>query len=291
MSNPLVSVVIPSYNHAIYLSKAIKSVKNQSYTNVEVIVMDDGSTDHTKQVVADFENVVYLYQQNAGLSAARNNAIPHCKGEFVLFLDADDWLYPEALNHHLRYLLKDPELYFVSGSHMKIFVDRNILIQKADYDITEDHFLYILQHHYISHPASVLFRRKALDTYIFDINYKSCQDFAIYLAISKNHKVLHHSHLVSAYRLHSSNMSSNYVLMLNELLDILDKYKLDLHSENELKAYTEGRKMFIKFYTKSLYWDKLRRFKIKGTNEEVGILRKHNPSLYIRYLVNYILKR
>jgi len=291
MSNPLVSIIIPSYNHAEYLPKAFNSIKNQTYSNIEIILMDDGSTDHTKEVISQYDDIQYIYQENAGLSAARNNAILHTNGEYILFLDADDWLYPEALNSHISYFLQDPDLYFVSGSHMKVFVEENKFFQNGAYDISENNFVSILQHHYISHPAAVLFHRKTFDLYRFDDNFKSCQDYDIYLTIARNHKVLHHSNLVSAYRQHSSNMSSNHANMLKEILLVLEKHRPFLKSEEEYQGYEKGKKKFVDFYTKALYYEKIRRYKVKATKDEKNLLRMYNPQLYMRYVGNIILNR
>jgi len=291
MIDPLVSIIIPSFNHAEFLPKAINSIKNQTYSNIEIIVMDDGSTDDTEDVISKYDNISYIYQNNAGLSAARNNSIPHTKGEFILFLDADDWLYPEAVDIHLNYLMQDPDLYFVSGSHMKVFIDENIIFQNAAWDIDHGNFLSILKFHYISHPAAVLFRRKVFELYRFDESFKSCQDYDLYLTITRNHRVLHHSQLVSAYRLHSSNMSSNHAFMLEEILLVMKKHQEFLHTEEEYMAYEEGKKMFINYYTKTLYWEKLRKQKVKATALEKKILKRYSPSLYIKYMANNFLNR
>lgn len=291
MTFPLVSIIIPTYNHAQYLTKAINSIKNQTYSNLELIIIDDGSTDHTKEVISGFDDILYFYQDNAGLSVARNNATKYSKGEFLLFLDADDWLYPDAVRINLEYLLKDPDLFFVSGSHMKVFVDENKISHYAAYDVPYDNFRIILKNHYISHPASVLFRRKVFDSYTFDVKFKSCQDFDLYLTIARNHKVLHHSELVSAYRFHTSNMSSNHAHMLDEILRVMKKHKSFLKSDEDFKAYEDGKQMFINYYTMSLYYNKLRKHKVKASSEEKNILKKYSPLLYIKYIGNSILNR
>src|SRR5919112_554735 len=93
----LVSVIIPCYNHAHYLDQAIESVLNQSYRNFEIIVVDDGSTDETSVVASRYERVRLFQQENQGLSGARNRGLGEAKGEYVVFLDADDRLVPGAL--------------------------------------------------------------------------------------------------------------------------------------------------------------------------------------------------
>lgn len=94
------SIVIPTYNRAAFLPKAIESVLAQTYTDWELIVIDDGSTDNTCEVVSQYtdERITYIYQQNAERSAARNNGIAHAKGEYVCFMDSDEYIDDNRLN-------------------------------------------------------------------------------------------------------------------------------------------------------------------------------------------------
>ncbi|MBP1599334.1 MAG: glycosyl transferase [Acidobacteria bacterium] len=97
--DPLVSIVIPDFNHAPYIGEAIQSVLDQTYPLHEIVVVDDGSTDDSREVVARFGNRVrYLWQENRGLSAARNTGIRAAQGEYVGLLDADDMYEPEFLS-------------------------------------------------------------------------------------------------------------------------------------------------------------------------------------------------
>src|SRR6478735_6811216 len=94
---PLVSIVICSFNHGRYLTEAIESASCQTHPRIEVLVVDDGSVDDTPQVAAAFPIVEYLRQDNAGLASARNLGLRASKGSFVVFLDADDRLTPNAI--------------------------------------------------------------------------------------------------------------------------------------------------------------------------------------------------
>lgn len=107
-----VSVIIPVYNSANYISEALDSVLTQTYHDYEIIVVDDGSTDHIGKVLAPYENKInYFYQDNQGSAVARNLGIAKAQGEFIAFLDADDfWLLPNKLDEQVNYLLKDPRL-------------------------------------------------------------------------------------------------------------------------------------------------------------------------------------
>jgi glycosyltransferase involved in cell wall biosynthesis len=107
---PKVSVVIPAYNHGRFLAEALDSVRKQTFRDFNVVVVDDGSTDNTAEVVAAFApEVRYVHQQNAGPSGARNTGIRHTTGEYVAFLDADDTWMPEKLALQVAYLDVHPE--------------------------------------------------------------------------------------------------------------------------------------------------------------------------------------
>lgn len=102
---PLISIIIPSYNNGRYIPQAIRSVLAQEYQPLEIIVIDDGSTDDTMVQLEPFQNNIYYnYQQNAGSGAARNNGLRRAGGKYVLFLDADDWLLPGKLHKQVQIL-------------------------------------------------------------------------------------------------------------------------------------------------------------------------------------------
>ena len=116
--DPLVSVIIPCYNHGRYLAYAIDSVLTQNYDRIEIIVIDDGSVDDTAMVAKKYDQVIYYYQTNQGLSASRNRGVELSKGDFIVFLDADDWLLPNAIQLNLQKLQQHPEAALVSGAHI-----------------------------------------------------------------------------------------------------------------------------------------------------------------------------
>lgn len=99
---PRFSIIIPSYNRAGTLGRAIESVHNQSFPCFEVIVVDDGSTDHSQKVVEAFTKINYFYQENKGVSAARNRGAQIATGDWLIFLDSDDELLPKALEEFYK---------------------------------------------------------------------------------------------------------------------------------------------------------------------------------------------
>ena len=118
MVPPTFSVIIPVYNGAETVGRAIESVLAQTYPAHEVIVVDDGSIDVTAKVVEQFgSRVRYIYQPNAGVAAARNVGVKHATGEWLAFLDADDWYYPDRLRWHAEWIQEDAGLDFLTGDY------------------------------------------------------------------------------------------------------------------------------------------------------------------------------
>jgi glycosyltransferase involved in cell wall biosynthesis len=116
MSAPRFSVIIPAYNAAGTLARALDSVLAQTWPAFEIIVVDDGSTDATAAVAAGYgEKIRYLHQDNAGVSAARNHGASIASGNWLTFLDADDWYYPDRLKWHGEMIERDASLDFLTG--------------------------------------------------------------------------------------------------------------------------------------------------------------------------------
>lgn len=117
MTNPFVSILMPAYNSANYIAEAVHSVLNQEYSNFELIIINDGSTDRTEEVIAAFSDtrIRYYGQTNRGVSAARNLALSKMQGVFFCFLDSDDRLPPKSVSSRVRVLVTKPEVDFVDG--------------------------------------------------------------------------------------------------------------------------------------------------------------------------------
>ncbi len=117
MSEPLVSVIIPTYNRDTYLYKAIESVATQDYKKVEIIVVDDGSKlNYAEEICNKFKNCTYFYKDNGGLSSARNYGVIKAKGEFISFLDDDDFWLRNKLQKQVKILVEDDEINLVHSA-------------------------------------------------------------------------------------------------------------------------------------------------------------------------------
>jgi GT2 family glycosyltransferase len=164
----MVSVVIPTYNRAQYIGETIQSVLDQTYPNVEIIVIDDESTDNTSEVVARFgTRVTYVWQKNSERAVARNQGWKRARSEFVAFLDSDDCWEPEALREMLRTLRADPALALVAAGCRIMGKDgceaQTFSPAGGAEGILPGAFYQLLRSNVIGSPSAVLLRRRALE--------------------------------------------------------------------------------------------------------------------------------
>lgn len=280
---PLVTVIIPCYNHAAYLPDAIESVLAQTYPKIEVIVVNDGSADDTEAVVKQYPRVRYVYQENQGLSAARNTGIGASQGAFLVFLDADDLLYTHAVAYNIHQLMNQPELAFVSGAYDLVTMEKQI-IKEVKREVIFEHYIQLLRGNYISMHATVMYRRWVFAEFAYDTRLQACEDYDLYLNIARKYPVSHHTTKIASYRMHSSNMSGNNVLMLKLSLRVLARQWSLLRNEAERTAYKEGEQYWKDYYCGVLYAH-LRAGHIGAGSETLAFLKKNKPKLYYRYLI------
>ncbi|WP_143438568.1 glycosyltransferase family A protein, partial [Hydrocoleum sp. CS-953] len=120
-TTPRVSVIIPVYNCDRYISQAIESILAQTYQSYEIIVIDDGSTDNTRLALQPYiEKIRYVYQENQGVSAARNHGIDLARGELIAFLDADDFFLPDKLTAQVGVFDAQPNLGIVHSGWRRV---------------------------------------------------------------------------------------------------------------------------------------------------------------------------
>jgi hypothetical protein len=153
-------------------------------------------------------------------------------------LDADDWLYPGAMEINMSYLEENKQAALVSGAYDNVYESKN-LITECKIEVTRDHYVHLLDYNYIGMISVVLFRRWVFDEFLFDTNLKACEDHDVYLKIAWKYPVIHHTEKIAAYRRLSESMSSNIPRMVSTALTILKRQRNKLRSSTE-KIYTIG---------------------------------------------------
>ncbi|HEV7745010.1 MAG TPA: glycosyltransferase [Pyrinomonadaceae bacterium] len=239
---PLVSVIIPTFNYGHFIAEAIESVRSQSYRNLEIIVIDDGSTDSTKEVVSSFAEVRYLHQANLGIAPARNAGLLASRGEFLVFLDADDRLLPDALTLGVAVLKANPDVAFVSGQWELISKTGTSLPSPPINCIQSDHYRAFLHSNYIGTVGQVMFRRSILEAVDgFDSSVPGCDDFELYLRLARSHSIQCHDKVVLQHRRHGSNTSGKRDMMLRSALRIYQAQAPHVQGKPELETLQQER--------------------------------------------------
>ncbi len=220
-----VSIVIPCYNQASYLVESIRSIDAGSRA-IEIIVVDDGSTDETSDVAASIPGVASIRQANQGLAAARNAGLTRSRGRYVIFLDADDRLLPGAIEHGARALDDRPACAMAFGRCVMMGPDGSHWPTPEEPRVDGDHHAALLRRNMIWMPATVIFRREALlEAGGFARGFDAAADYDLYLRITRRWPAHDHAQLVAAYRRHAGNMSGNASRMLRETLVVMRRHK------------------------------------------------------------------
>jgi glycosyltransferase involved in cell wall biosynthesis len=255
-----VSVIIPCYKQAGFLTDAIESVLAQTYPHLEVIVVDDGSPDDTSDVASRYPRVRCIWQENQGLSAARNTGIRESKGEFLVFLDADDRLTPKALESGVQHLRQCPGAAFVAGKHRNISIDGSLLPTMQRPDIGSDHYVELLRANYIGCPATVMYRRTVFDDVLgFDTTVNPASDYDLYLRIARKFATSFHTDIVAEYRKHGDSMSNNHQLMSNHVTAVLrSQLKQVSGNRRHEEACRSGLKFYQHLYRITMIIDRMR---------------------------------
>ena len=244
-----VSVIIPCYNQARFLGEAIRSVLCQGYADLEIIVVDDGSTDATWEVASNFAKedprVRLVGQENRGLAAARNRGLSEAGGEYVVFLDSDDRLVSGALAVGIRELGAHPGCAFVAGICRKITADGSVVSGWEQFRVRDDPYLELLRSCPVYVPA-VMYRRRVFDAVGgFDTSYRAAEDYDLYYRILERFPVYCHDTLVAEIRRHDANMTRDRTLMLKCNMAALRSQRRRLKEEARYRdAYKAGERLW-----------------------------------------------
>lgn len=226
--NPLVSIVIPAFNRAAYIGEAIDSALAQTYTHRELIVVDDGSTDQTAQIVLAYgDRVALIRQANAGASAARNTGIARAGGDLIALLDSDDRWLPEKLTLQVP-LLEDPRVGLVHGA---IRTFRTSAGRTSEVHFPGDA---LDVHDLLSYRGlctqTLVFRRGLIgEVGSFDPSFKTAEDWEWTIRVAARYGVRGVATVIAENRIHESQLSGNKDQLFADSLRVLKKHE-SLHA-------------------------------------------------------------
>jgi glycosyltransferase involved in cell wall biosynthesis len=223
---PLVSVIIPTYNHAHYVSEAIESVLQQTYHNYEIIVVDDGSTDRTREAVAKYgTRVRYLWQQNQGLSSARNTGLRTAKGSLIGLLDADDTYEPDFLSTLVSILEASSNADGVYCRAQTVDVTNQPLPQQIGKVVPSERLYHALLEGGFFPPLCMFAHKYCYEQAgLFDESFQGCADWELWLRFSKQFSIVGTDRVLARYRVLPNSMSKNAAHMLDERLRAVRKH-------------------------------------------------------------------
>lgn len=236
----LVSVIITCYNYGHFLKQAIDSVLKQSHENIEIIVVDDGSTDNTQTIIASYTNIRSIITNRVDVSAARNAGIKLAKGDYITFLDADDYLPEGAIELNLYYFSFFPKAVFVSGNHQKVDVNGNILSTGTPLGKMGDVYKDLLSGNYIGMEGTILYRKAIFDCFQFDDNLSTGEFYDLNLSVARYFPIFSHEKIVANYRIHTKSKSTDNQLMWEKIQLIVEKQKPRIANLEEKEKLQEG---------------------------------------------------
>ena len=244
----MVSVVIPAYNAESYIGETISSVINQTYGDWELILVDDGSTDNTANIIQEFCNnhskIHYIHQANAGVSAARNKGISMAKGEYISFLDADDkW---KATNLVSRINAFDDNTDWMFGS-ISLIDDKSDALNKVVAGNGTDilHSLLLWNGDVITTPSTITVKKKCLENISFDPNLSTAADQDFVFNLAYHYQGKHLNEALVEYRVLDNSMSRDISVMESDHIKVYKKAK----KNNFFKSFAFQQKCFS-----NLYW-------------------------------------
>lgn len=229
---PKISVIIPTYNRAKYICEAIDSVLNQTFRDFEINVVDDGSTDNTKEVLNKYGNKIrYFYQENKGVSTARNLGLHNTQGEYIAFLDADDTWLPFKLNSQIDIITTKPDTALIFTdieSFDQYGIVRNSLMRsqfpqeagtfkhkvcKLNFNdgtiIKSDFYKELIYGNFISTQTVLINKKYLRNEMLFDEILYISEDYDLWLRIAQKYQILYFNKVTARYRLTNDSLSGD----------------------------------------------------------------------------------
>ena len=269
MNEPLVTVAMAAYNSELYIKESIESILTQSYNNFELIIVNDGSTDRTKEIVLTFKDPrIKLIDNitNLGIVKTRNICIEKSSGKYLAIFDSDDIALPDRLKLQVSFLEKNND-YCLCGTDYQIIDSKGkpsfvMIVPKTDQDIkTYLHFNIPFCH------STMLFRKSYLKEYSYLPGFEQAEDYELTLRLSKLSKMASLNSKTVLYRVHGNNItlknkSKIYNFKKQLAIKILNDIKIP-YSEKELELHINFFDFNFQFFSDEQKWKDLSDWLIK----------------------------
>lgn len=268
---PETSIIIPFYNRINWTIEAILSVVNQTYKDIEIIVIDDGSEDEYGEAIKQLDSrIKYFKQSKQGPSSARNLGIRNASGMFIAFLDSDDLFEPQKLEVQIRIMKENPSALMTHSSYTQIDVSGNILDLIHSGLFSGEVYPKIYSHCPIATPTVVI-RKEVVKSILFDEDIRVAEDIILWGSIAKKTKILGIDASLTKVRIHGENAAQDvrkqmegskniiaFVLSKGNNLSLMERNKIVSDHYLNLAYFSSKQKQIMRtlsyFILSFLYW-------------------------------------
>jgi len=251
IDKPLVSVVMPVYNGEKYLREAIESVLNQSYSNIELIIVNDASTDSTKSIIHSYSDSRIQYVENEvnlGIVKSRNRGIDASNGEFIANLDSDDIAVPERIEKQLAFLSDNPD-FGMCGTFYHTIDSKGNQIQPLQFPTTNEDIITSMLLGNCFGNSTVMIRGHFARELKYRTGYDIAEDFDLWCRISKISKLANLPFYGTLYRVHGNNVS---IAKMNELLTVERKIIRQILEDLRIEFTEKEFDMHVNFFKRNI---------------------------------------
>jgi glycosyltransferase involved in cell wall biosynthesis len=252
MPKPLVSVIMSAYNAESFIRKSIQSVLEQTYPSVELIVCDDGSTDRTREIIKTFPAVRYIYQDNQGQGAGRNNAVGHATGEYLAFIDADDCWTPEKLDVQIALFEKNKDIGAVYCDMEIVDVNNTSLGFNAKGRMKRGYiFDDLLAGNYMCGLSTLVVRAAVWKQVGGFSDHRYCQDFVFLLKVAEKYAFDFSEKSLVYYLVHDNNITGKIDISYPEQISFYKQIPL-LHNLTDVQKGAVEEQLARLYFTYAL---------------------------------------
>jgi glycosyltransferase involved in cell wall biosynthesis len=275
-----ISIVIPTYNQGHFIAEAIESALAQIRRPDEIIVIDNDSQDHTRDVVARYPDVRYVHQPNHGVCGSSNMGIAEATGDYIVFLHSDDHMLPTHLSAGIDAFRAHPETAFVCGDYR--WFDAADLWHVHRCQPSPDYYGALLRLNFIGPPIVVMFRRDVLTRLGgFRAEFEGADDQDMYFRIARSYPIYCHHQVIAEYRRHAAQNSQKVAVMLDASMRVIRAQRSYIQGDARYQdAYRSGIRHRQHLYGETLFWEGVRAMKtgewVKALRC-VSVLMRHSP--------------
>jgi len=288
INEPLVSVIVPSYNHETYIEECILSIVNQTYKNIELIVVDDGSTDHSREILQRLQEqygFVLEFQENQGISKTMNKAIRQfTHGKYITGSSSDDFMMPDKIERQVNYMESDPDCSLVFGKvymvdSKSIIIEGLTVVDPVEDPIKSVGFEGLIERNCIPAP-SIMFRKDKWEQCGGYNENSVIEDWGLWLEFAYSGKIVYMDEYFAYYRWHGSNQTTDTLKMYVGAYDIVQSWKDRMSPVLAQKVLARRTSLTFAVLSRKYKKESLQYFRLNHRYWDAFILKNYLKGLF-----------